>query len=715
MKKSRLLLLLAILSLISIQTQSSFLNPVGTDYQLGKALSNPGVTAEVQQIPDVLRMGDLNLYDLPIDLDPLNRAWVGPHSIMYEPLIEYNAEKNIVVPVLAYQWVVTNDSKHWTFDLRDNILFHDGSAFNAQAVKISFERAHIKAKGPAPYSYAAMPLESVEIVNEFQIIFHFYESYSPFIHREAQTFFVLSPNSFEGENLTSPIGTGPYKISLEQSNSTFLHYNRFDLYHSGVAPFKEIHYTIYPQAEGDRFDEDINEHKIDYAAMGVYIDSSADPYWNTSYTEGAPVSNVFHFNISNPYLADKNVRKALNYAIDKKTYVDGSPSSHPLRSLLPPGYLDHDPTIEGYLYNPELANTLLDEAGFTRGEDNVRFSLRIIGADFWEGILNFVATSLEQIGIRCEVEPIEGENFLTRWEQGDYDLALFVTLDYDSSIIYSLLHTNGAYNTGGFENETINYLTTLAQETPVRQERKYYYKLVQEEAQEECPYLLMEYYPMHYFRAQHLTPYFHLSGKARLIFNCTNGDSQLMINSLNFKIDNKKPTDLKLLTDITVADQAIYFPITDAIIANPNVQPLEVTMKMSHQLSSFLPTQNATGKFYQIETDNEDLSYRFRSYYDPEELEKKSYDQLALFEYDETQEIWRELVTLSSNTSLSYVEIELKGGKRLLRLDESIEELVQLTYKLFPFISIFTIPMIVIIVLTIAKNQKVAKYVKNKY
>jgi peptide/nickel transport system substrate-binding protein len=692
-----------------MQTQLPSLYLKNVKYQFGGGTSNPDISSKVQQIPDVLRMGDLDLYGGPISLDPLIRAYVGPHSLTYEPLVGYNWDKNEIVPNLAYQWVVTNDSKHWTFYLREDILFHDGSLFNAQAVKFSFERT-LNMTGSSLWSYAEMPLESVEIVNDFQVIFHFNESYSPFIHRDAQIFLILSPNSFDGSNLTSPIGTGPYKIDVNKSNSTFLHYTRFEQYHGGLAPFKEVHFTLYPLSEIDRYHNDADDHKLDYCAIGIGIDSSEDPYWNTSYTDGSTVADVANFNLNNSYLANENVRKAINYAIDNREWW-----ADPLRSILPPGYLWHDPSVEGYPYNPELANTLLDEEGFTRGEANIRFSLKVITSNFWEDLIQLVAASLEEIGISCEVESLSPQVWETRWHQGDYDLSHYSVFDYDSGVINALLHSKGIHNTGGFENETIDLLTKLSQQTPVRQERQYYYQVVQQLAQEECPYLLLTSYPLAYYRAQHLTPYFYLSGKARFIFNYTNSDNHYLINSPNFKFKTTNTTDQKILTDITVAEQAMYFPITDAIITNPNTEPLKVTLKMSHQLTTFLPTQNATGKFYQIETDNAEVYYRFRSYYDPEEVENKSLDRLAFFEYDEVTETWRELETIASNTSLSYVEIKLKGGERFLRLDESIEEFVQLTYRLLPVISIFTILMIVIIAATITKNQQVAKYVKNKY
>ncbi|MFX0125257.1 MAG: ABC transporter substrate-binding protein [Candidatus Hodarchaeota archaeon] len=716
MNKSKLLFGLMILSLISMQTRSSSHYPLITNYQEGGTTSIVNISSKIQQIPDVLRMGEFNFYGNPIDLDPLFRMNTLSHSLMYEPLIEYDFEHNQIVPVLAYQWVVTNDSKHWTFYLREGIIFHDGSMFNAHAVKFSFERSINITGRRSLWAYAGMPLDSVEIVNEFQVIFHFYEPYAPFMHREAQIFFILSPNSFEGANLTSPIGTGPYKINLEQSNSTFLHFNRFDQYHGGLAPFKEIHYTFYPLGEGDRYGTDIEEHKLDSTVWGGPY--SHDPYWNTTYNKGVKVADRAHFNLNNTYLANKNVRKALNYALDNKAFADEfSDFAHPSRSILPPGNLGHDPSIEGYPYNPEIANNLLDEEGYTRGRDGIRFHLRMIGVKSWGWIMEFIAASFGEIGVICHLEVIDTlEEWETRWKQGDYDLTLLTTLGYDSSLTYSLLHSKGIHNTGGYENKTMDYLTGKGQETPVRQERTYYYQLVQRLAQEECPYLLLEYYPVSYHRAQHLTPYFYLSGKIRFIFNCTSSSSRKSIDySQNLKIDTVKIADLRILTDIKVADQAIYFPITDAIIVNPAIQPLEVTMKMSHQLSTFLPTQNALGKYYQIRTDNEDLYYRFRSYYDPEEVKTKSFDQLALYEYDDEEEMWRKLDTISANTSLSYVEIELKGGDKLLRLGESIEGVVQLTYNLFPFISIFTILMVVIISVTIAKNQKVAKYVKTKY
>ncbi len=660
-----------------------------------------------QQLPDILRIADSNVFDEPIEFDPaivegLRHNWV-PKSLIYEPLVQFDPEKNEIVPTLASQWVVSKDCKHWTFYLRNDVIFHDGSVFNASAVKFSMERVN------GTYGVFNNFFGFVEIIHEFQVVIHFSEPYAPFINREAQSIGIISPNSFDGKILINPIGTGPYKINLENSTSTFLHFSRFNLYHAGLPPFKEIHCKIYPLSETPKLFEDILANKFDVVVRGVFPIDPTNTYWEyiPLYKQYPMIIGIF--NHTRLELANKNVRAAINYAIDKVDFTsDLLLKDIPLRSILPQGFLGHDASIEGYPYDPERANNLLDEEGYTRDAFNNRFSLTISGESNVISHVDFVSSSLSQIGIGCE---IIYEDRKKSWEQHNIDLFISqIKEGLDPTLLYSLLHSEGRLNWGGIVNEKYDLLTTLGRSTPVKQEREYYYRQVQRISQADVPYLLFCQQNTHYLRAKHVAPYVRMIGKGSYKFNCTNISDDSSNRSHNFRAIKLENNDLKSMINIEVTDKALYFPYTDAIVTNLNNQPLTINMKMSHKLTNFLSDQESSGKFYELTTNNPDLTYRFRSYYDLSEIINLPNDRISLFKYDEIDDKWDELETLSSNSSLQYIEVELKGSYSLLRLEESA---VQITYKFLPFVAMITILMSGIISFTVFYNQKLAKYVKS--
>ncbi|MFX1507933.1 MAG: ABC transporter substrate-binding protein [Promethearchaeota archaeon] len=703
MKYSKyIILLLLCISIFSSLNYTSFKSFIDYPSQTPKVL----VQSTQQTLPDIARFGcGAHIGNPNVELDPLNEIVQVPLSLIYEPLVDFDETKQEVVPVLAYQWVVTNDSKHWTFYLRDNIIFHDGSKFNASAIEFALERT----RGVENQS---TPLDSIEIINEFQVTFHFYESYAPFLIREAQMFMIPSPNSFEGKNLTTPIGTGPYTFDQDKSNLTFLHFDRFDQYHGGLAPFKEIHYYFYPDSA--TLEADIQSNKLDYIDNRGSLDPS-DTHWTQSEIFSRPIMQLGWFNHRNPLLTNRNVRLAINYGINKVALVQDAPHLNltPLRSIIPPGMFGYDSSVVGYPYNPDLANSLLDGAGYTRDENGTRFSLTIVHPGPLSGVLS---ENIQDLGIEYNIVNDTSEShdeWFRQRAKGDFDLTFSYIIDFDPRYTYSLLHSTGAKNVGAFVNPALDSFTIMGRSTPVRQEREYYYSLVQNVTQEESPYLLLYSRGYKYWQAKDLAPYFHLSGSYRFNFNYTNPMFDSSLSPFpQYKIHESSSSPPKTVSNVEVKDQAIYFPITDVIITNPANESIITTVKMSHNLKDFLPSANAFGKYFTVEINKLDTFYRFRCYYDSSEVKGPSTTNLAMYKYQETTGSWKLLPTIIANSSLHYIEVVLESEFNLLRLCEVLR---QVTYKLIPFITILMLPIIIIILFIMVRNQQMAKYVRRVY
>ncbi|MHA2096453.1 MAG: ABC transporter substrate-binding protein, partial [Candidatus Hodarchaeales archaeon] len=309
--------------------------------------------------PSLLRYGNLgNPYassDPAIYADVTGDQW-RRHSLLYNTLVDYDPETGLITPSLAKQWVVSNDSKYWVFTLKQNIFFHDGSKFNASSVKFTFSRLFDPTNPAYVPKEDDLPLKSIEIKSEYELIFNFFEPHSPFIYDEAATLFITSPNSFNGSTLNNPIGTGPYRIDLSSSNLTFQNLTRFTEHFRGLPPFEQIHYRIYTNYN-DLVDA-IVSHEVDIVPS-YYLDTDElylnDDYWNLTVSNKSYNTIFGWFNQHDSKIANSNVRLALNHAINRQSLIDlyGGYASK-ARSIVPPSAPFYDNEVVGYPYNVKL-------------------------------------------------------------------------------------------------------------------------------------------------------------------------------------------------------------------------------------------------------------------------------------------------------------------------------------------------------------------------
>ncbi|MFX0125271.1 MAG: ABC transporter substrate-binding protein [Candidatus Hodarchaeota archaeon] len=666
------------------------------------------------QPPQVLRVLDLIwVWNDPLSFDSLIN-YSTPASFVFDTLVSYDFETEVLIPSLAENWVVTNDSIRWTFFLRDDVWFHDGSKFNASVVKFNFDRL-IDPTHPA-YSASAMtqspmtlmsiiPLESVEVLSEFSVMFTFFKPFASFIELYASVFHILSPNSFHQGVLSYPIGTGPYIFtqSAIEADKIVISLTRNSNYFQGLPPFEKVVYTAFNTYE-DYLDAILAEEGDISAKEGRLsgVDAIGDnhEYWNIS-RKGSDSFFLGWLNHQREEFKNQKVRLALNYAVDKETYIQDIDYREgiPLLNIFPQFLLYRDDSVSGYPYNVTKANELLDEAGYPRGADNYRFSLEIT-APGDSSRADYLVDYLDAIGINCTIVVLPWEedgvdDFSDRFYTGDYEMMLVGWAGIRDPILMNLfLHSNGTLNTFGYSNSTIDSLFELSNESPVRQEREYYFKLIQVIAHLDAPFLLLIETPNYYPLAYHVQSFVkkHKNGL------------------IGFSFSPSVNVSLSSYSDVLISSKPIYFPFADAIIAQSDSQALSIDLTMAHDLNAILPSFKGTGKFYQVSIKQKGVNYRFRCYYDHSEITDLSLDQF--YQYDPSSHSWSLLMISSSNTSLRYVEVELSTGSHILSLGKQI---AFVTYKLVPIISFLFGSVLLFALLTIFYNQLKINQFKRRY
>lgn len=189
---------------------------------------------------------------------------------VYESLLTYDGNSFEVVPNLATEWEVSEDGRQWTFQLQEGVTFHDGTPFNAEAVKFSIERIIGMAQSRGGFSYYNGVLQgisdwaaaeeknaenfeeivgganAVEVVDEFTVRFNLEQPYPPFEHMMALPFIsaIISPTAVEdqggvtyGETSeyfnTHMVGTGPYELANYDVGSSTAELQAFGDYWGG--------------------------------------------------------------------------------------------------------------------------------------------------------------------------------------------------------------------------------------------------------------------------------------------------------------------------------------------------------------------------------------------------------------------------------------------------------------------------------------------------
>ena len=195
----------------------------------GAALVAGGLSgaAFAQTPPGVLIVG---LIAEPKSLDPAAVTAVNDFRILvnvYEGLTRYKSGTLEVEPSLATSWDISDDGTEYTFTLRDGVSFHDGTPFDAEAVKFNFDRMLDESHpyhdtGPVPLSFFFGAVESTDVVDAMTVKFTLNAPYAPFLSNLAYpTGLMVSPAAVAANGKEfgrNPVGTGPFKFAEWRSN-----------------------------------------------------------------------------------------------------------------------------------------------------------------------------------------------------------------------------------------------------------------------------------------------------------------------------------------------------------------------------------------------------------------------------------------------------------------------------------------------------------------
>jgi len=404
-------------------------------------------------------------------------------------------------PGLAASWDVSADATSYTFKLRKDVKFHDGTPFNAQAVKFTFD--HIVDPNTKSKSAAGSlgPYQETQVVDNYTAKVIFKSANAAFMN-EVAGFAMVSPaavQKFGADFGHNPVGTGPFKFK-EYVVGQHVTVERNPDYNWGPTPLR----TGAPQIKtvifriladpGTRFNalktgeiqlapninpQDIQSIKSD-STFKVYNVASTGMPWNIMVNATKPPTN------------DPLVRQALEYATDQATiiktlYFGLYTAADSVYTPLTPGY---DPATQAiYKYDPAKAGQLLDQAGWTKGSNGMRQKngqplklnfINISGFGF-DGISQLMQSQFKDVGITVDITDQSFPAVGDAYNRGDHHLADFFYYDVDPYFTRALFGCDQiahGFNWEHYCNDDLTAMIDKANATPDNNARTALYKQI---------------------------------------------------------------------------------------------------------------------------------------------------------------------------------------------------------------------------------------------
>ncbi|PEP61191.1 MULTISPECIES: ABC transporter substrate-binding protein [Bacillus] len=448
-------------------------------------------------------------------------------SVIFASLVSTDKQGK-PVPELAEKWDVSSDQLKYTFHLRKDLKFSDGSPLTADDIAFTLTLLHDKAyeggtdilqyaiKGGKDYKEGkATSIEGIKVVNPQTI-----EITTEKVNSQALVNLggpVLS-KAYYGKDYKQntslnylkdlygkPMAAGPYKFEKYVPGQE-VRFVANEHYYAGKPKVKNFIYKITtPDTNFQLFQTGETDYD-GFAANNDNIEQLKSLGFANFNIETVSSYSFVYFNNKKPYLKDKKVRQALIYGLDRKKYVDtyfqGNASVANI-PISPTSWAYDDKGINQYEYNVEKAKKLLDEAGWKVGSDGIREKdgqkLKLSyyaasGRKQEEVFIPIAKENYKALGVEFNPEIMDFNTLVSKVGKFDYDLAAVATsIISDPSEPVGEFESTHPDNSAGYSNPKVDELIKKGIETVDIEKRKPIYKELYKELSDDPPVILLNY------------------------------------------------------------------------------------------------------------------------------------------------------------------------------------------------------------------------------
>src|ERR671916_2028923 len=432
----------------------------------------------------------------PPELDPnLSSAYVDRQVMasLYDKLVDID-EQGEIVPMLAKSYEVSDDGTVYTFELREGIKFHDGTEFNAEAVKFNLDRYQ---KEDSVRSTEVEPIESIEVVDPMTVRVTLSEPFAPFLAvLTDRAGIIASPKAIKesgGRISKNPVGTGPFEFVERVRGDHITVKKNPDYWREGLPKLDKIIYrgiddenVQYQNLQSGELD------LIDSTPLVEVKDLQESGDYRVSIESGLGYNGIW-LNVTRPPFDNEKLRQAVDRLVNREAVakaalrnVGGTPANSPFsKQSWAYGESDEYPPR-----SVEEAKALLEEAG---KPDGFSFTFKTDPSPINQQLGQVIQSNLKPAGIKVELEQVEFGTLLEQNTSGDFEAMLLGwsgRIDPDLNI-YDFTVTDGDFNASGYSNPEVDKLLNEARTTSDRDRRKQLYDQVMEILHEEVPYVYL--------------------------------------------------------------------------------------------------------------------------------------------------------------------------------------------------------------------------------
>ena len=437
----------------------------------------------------------------PTQLDPrLSQDAISSkvQRFIFSRLISHNHEGRIVME-LAVKWERPTPLVH-RFELRRGVRFHNGAALTSSDVKYTFDSIRDPSLA-SPKAAGLKELARIETPTSHSVVFHLKEPSASFAESLMVGILPKSARETGKRFAQKPIGTGPFEfVDFTPDNRITL--KAFPGHFAGKPAYERLIFRILPE-------ETIRVLELESGGVD-FLQNSFSPDILPRFINNKRLKirkrlgtnfSYIGFNLEDPILSKRKVRRALAHAIDRRPIVRFIHKGlvQEADSLLPPDHWAHQQGLPNYAHRPELAMKLLDEAGYPDPDGpgpKPRFTLvyKTSQNELGRRIATVFGHQLERVGIKMKIRSYEWGTFFGDIRNGNFQLYSLTWVGISDPDIYRyIFHSRfmppAGLNRGRYRNARVDTLLEQARQPIPPQARARLYGQVQRILGDELPYI----------------------------------------------------------------------------------------------------------------------------------------------------------------------------------------------------------------------------------
>ncbi len=439
-------------------------------------------------------------------------------SNVYDCLVLYDLGATTIRPGLAESWEISEDGRVYTFNLRQGVSFHDGEPFNADAV-VTWYNSIDEGAPDSQYDATRMVyiadfittwIDTVEAVDEFTVRMTLPEPYAPLLANLAIPIAgIVSPAAVArglDDVMVNPSGTGAFRLASpdDWTRDSQMVLEANPDYWGGAPKVEQLIIKVIPESSTRLQQVETGEIDIAWALTPEDVERTRENPDLVVVEDAGLNTNMIELNVGKDPFGSKEVRQALNYAVNKQELSDGLYNGNmvPAGGVLPPVDWAFNPDLQSYPYDPDRAIELLAEAGYDEGNPLTFTFMAYTIPRGYNPVGDRLATAVQEywseVGVQAEIQTAEWTQYRADRRADLYQCALGGWQgdngDPDNFLATLLAGASkGAGNTSFYDNPEVNDLLVEAVRVSDMEERKALYQQAEQLIVDDAPWVFLGY------------------------------------------------------------------------------------------------------------------------------------------------------------------------------------------------------------------------------